>query len=158
MGAIAGRNFSVQENLKKFTKMKHLLISLVLVCVYLNTATGHCCGHCVPALCSCFQTEGGCDTLPDGSTTCPPDNSHLCCAPSKCGDCNVFCCECSCCCSRSDGTTNSVPAIQKWNSVDKNRDLKLDEEELSLYLEMGAPPGPSILLTKRSLLNCFWML
>merc|ERR1712236_149802 len=123
MGAIAGRNFSVQENLKKFTKMKHLLISLVLVCVYLNTATGHCCGHCVPALCSCFQKEGGCDVLSESGDCQPEPNSHLCCAPKSAGDCNLFCCECSSCCDRADGGSNVIPALEKWQSIDKNKDM-----------------------------------
>merc|ERR1711962_596872 len=134
MGIIAGRNFSVQENLKSmFTQMKHLWISLALVCVYLNTATGRCCGwcngDCPTSKCDCGVSSE------DGS--CDPANSHLCCAPKSAGDCNLFCCECSACCPNANGDSNEVPALQKWRSLDKNKDMKLDNEEIAYYLGNG---------------------
>merc|ERR1712189_41851 len=82
-------------------KMKLLLASaLLLFLVVLPTVKGHCCGHCVPALCSCYQKAGGCDLMSADGDCDPPLNSHLCCAPQSAGDCNLFCCECSSCCSR----------------------------------------------------------
>merc|ERR1712215_441891 len=130
---IAGRNFSVPANLKKmFAQMKHLWISLALVSVYLNTATGSCCGGC-SATC-----VANCDCgLDSDDGDCKHPNSHFCCAPKAAGDCNLFCCECSACCTSADGGSNEVPALQKWRSLDKNKDMKLDNEEISYYLGNG---------------------
>merc|ERR1712130_843396 len=77
-------------------RMKFLLASaLLLFVLVLPTVKGHCCGHCVPVLCSCYQTTGGCDELTAEGDWDPPPSSHLCCAPKAAGDCNLFCCECS---------------------------------------------------------------
>merc|ERR1711970_620710 len=118
-----------------FRMLVRILLFLSTLTIFMTLVKGHCCGHCVPGLCSCAGKPGGCDA--DDSSSCPPSNSHLCCAPQKCGDCNLFCCECSCCCDRTDGTTNKIPALQKWKSMDRNNDLKVDLNELSLYLGNG---------------------
>merc|ERR1711872_821161 len=106
------------------TMLVRILLFVSTLTIFISIVTGHCCG--------------GCDGLAgDDSSSCPPSNSHLCCAPQKCGDCNLFCCECSCCCSGADGKENIIPALQKWKSMDRNNDLKVDLEELSFYLGNG---------------------
>merc|ERR1712018_1111325 len=128
---MGGYRLGIKERMK-FLLESALLLLFVLV---LPTVKGHCCGHCIPALCSCYQTTGGCDTLTADGDCDPPPNSHLCCAPKAAGDCNLFCCECSSCCSRADGGSNSIPALQKWKEMDRNQDFKLDQEEIAYYLE-----------------------
>merc|ERR1712126_254718 len=119
-------------------RMKFLLVSaLLLFVLVLPTVKGHCCGHCIPALCSCYQTTGGCDTLTADGDCDPPPNSHLCCAPKAAGDCNLFCCECSSCCTGANGVSSTISAAEKWRTLDKNNDKKLDEAELSLFLGNG---------------------
>merc|ERR1711862_816417 len=141
------------------TMLVRILLFLSTLTSFMTIVNGHCCGHCVPGLCTCAGQPAGCSDSP----SCPPSvrsflsnfscklwlffsspicaffdhqNSHLCCAPQKCGDCNMFCCECSCCCDRTDGS-NEIPALQKWKSMDTNTDLKVDLDELSLYLGNG---------------------
>merc|ERR1711970_378643 len=113
-----------------FRMLVRILLFLSTLTIFMTLVKGHCCGHCVPGLCSCAGQPSGCDA--DDSPSCPPSNSHLCCAPQKCGDCNLFCCECSCCCSAP------TPALDKWNALDLNNDLKLDRDEITLYLGNGS--------------------
>merc|ERR1711872_470315 len=136
MGMFSGSHLILNMN---FTGLHISLSALIFVVAFtVVPVTGHCCGHCVPDLCSCYGTTEGCGNTQNSTEGCPPKNSHLCCAPKKCGDCNLFCCECSCCCSRSDGSSNSIPALDKWKQVDKNGDLKIDTDELSVYLGNGS--------------------
>jgi len=51
--------------------------------------------------------------------------------------CNLVCCECSACCTAADGGSNSIPALQKWKMMDRNKDFKLDHQEIAYYLGNG---------------------
>merc|ERR1712055_274870 len=114
------------------SKMK-TTIFIVTCSLLLHAATGSCCGWCTGSNCACKDQPGGCGLdESDGSCDPPHVNSHACCAPQKCGDCNLFCCECSCCCS------TPTPALDKWNALDLNNDLKLDRDEITLYLGNGS--------------------
>ena len=35
---------------------------------------------------------------------------------------------------QTDGGSSSIPALQKWKSMDRNKDFKLDQEEIAYYL------------------------
>merc|ERR1712098_190451 len=120
------------------TMLVRILLFFSTFTIFMSIVVGHCCGSC-DNTCPCYGKPGGCDLLAgDDSSSCPPSNSHFCCAPQKCGDCNFVCCECSCCCSGADGKEIIIPALQKWKSMDRNNDLKVDLEELSFYLGNGS--------------------
>merc|ERR1711872_60040 len=137
-----------------FTMSERFLFCIVLLSAGLTLVSGECCGSC-DGSCPCAGQPGGCDGT-DDSTSCSTLNySHLCCAPKAAGDCNLFCCECSSCCKSANGVSSTISAAEKWRTLDKNNDKKLDEAELSLFLGNGTSTWTKYTLHHKQMTRLF---